>query len=445
MNSDNRNSCVQYFKKREGFQRAFLEMKKKWKRQGKIAGKIKISNATEEEKKEIGGFLGKIYWDTDIEFKFVTFEEALGRTKFAEVSLLELLEGYFEEKMISNQEYKESEEMRKELFWKEIEQWIRGNNSKENDFKEAAQWLQKLHTEKNASYYNVMNLWKKDEEEAMVLLKRVCQAISVITSLEGEGMPLAVLAAKVSGNPHFFDRGQKASQFLIYAVCELTGLELPRNAEEIQGMYQSVGIDMDELSSTVVVYGLHMIKNGKVYTPLEAMEALGESMVLSMANLRDADRIYTQGEIVLAVENEMVYSHLLETCVKHQIPFICTSGQLSRAAQKVLKMLCEEGKIIYYSGDTDPEGLRIADGLWRKYPNQIRIWSMSEEDYLKSISEEEISAQRLEKLSSIENPVLVKTAEVMKKKARAGYQENILDELKNFSSKFILKSLYKPE
>lgn len=84
---------------------------------------------------------------------------------------------------------------------------------------------------------------------------------------------------------------------------------------------------------------------------------------------------------------------------------------------------------IYYSGDTDPEGIRIADRLWRKYGDRIRVWRMSAEDYVKSISEEKIGNLSMKKLETVENPVLRETAKEVRKKKRAGYQENILKDL----------------
>jgi hypothetical protein len=91
--------------------------------------------------------------------------------------------------------------------------------------------------------------------------------------------------------------------------------------------------------------------------------------------------------------------------------------------------LLDSGAEIYYSGDTDPDGIRIADRLWKKYGDRIHVWRMSEEDYVKSLSEEEIGNVSIKKLETVENPVLRKTAKEVRKKKRAGYQENILKDL----------------
>ena len=47
--------------------------------------------------------------------------------------------------------------------------------------------------------------------------------------------PLAVLAAEISGNPHYFDRGLAAGQLLIQAICCITQSDLPENAWQVGG------------------------------------------------------------------------------------------------------------------------------------------------------------------------------------------------------------------
>ena len=102
---------------------------------------------------------------------------------------------------------------------------------------------------------------------------------------------------------------------------------------------------------------------------------------------------------------------------------------LRSAAVKLISFLLDSGAEIYYSGDIDPDGIRIADRLWRKYGDRIRVWRMSRRDYERSLSEEVIGNISMKKLETVENPILRETAGEVRKKKRAGYQENILKEL----------------
>ena len=145
-----------------------------------------------------------------------------------------------------------------------------------------------------------------------------------------------------------------------------------------------------------------------------------------MENLQELTAVQPTGSKVYIVENEMVFSYLLKSLEQRNVTLLCTSGQLRSAAVKLLPFLLDSGAEIYYSGDIDADGIRIADRLWRKYGNRIHMWRMSESDYEKSLSEEELGSISLKKLEIVENPVLRETAEALRKKKRAGYQENIL-------------------
>ena len=51
---------------------------------------------------------------------------------------------------------------------------------------------------------------------------------------------------------------------------------------------------------------------------------------------------------------------------------------------------------------------------------------MDKNDYLTSISNEEISNQRLTLLDKIENPILKETSLLLKENKKAAYQENMI-------------------
>lgn len=51
---------------------------------------------------------------------------------------------------------------------------------------------------------------------------------------------------------------------------------------------------------------------------------------------------------------------------------------------------------------------------------------MNKDDYLASISNEEVSAQRLSLLDKIENPILKETSILLKENKKAAYQENMI-------------------
>jgi len=68
-----------------------------------------LEHCTEEEKKSVGRFLGRIIEGDCIEYSLVEFEDALKKTRYSDVSFLELMETYFGESLVSNQERREIE------------------------------------------------------------------------------------------------------------------------------------------------------------------------------------------------------------------------------------------------------------------------------------------------------------------------------------------------
>ena len=53
--------CVSFFRKNRGYARLFEEMRKKYKKYGKLAGKVSLEGASEEECLAIGGILGAVW------------------------------------------------------------------------------------------------------------------------------------------------------------------------------------------------------------------------------------------------------------------------------------------------------------------------------------------------------------------------------------------------
>lgn len=423
---DRRNECVQYFRERAGFHRGFLEMRKKWKSYGKVAGKIKIKSATQEEKKALGSILGRRYWEEDVEFPFSDFEKALKETRFRDVPLTVLLEDYFGETLITNQEKKAQEEQQKEDFWSCITEWLEGRGA---EAASALSWVRVMAEQKQYGYTVVMGLWKNSAAEAEMLIRNVSEACIMIGEAKEEGIPLAVLAAKITGNPHYFDRGQNGAALLLQAVCLAADRKVPADAAGLHQVYREAGIVTDEIASTVAFYRLHMRKQGKNCEILEAFCRTRELGILSFANLTGAETAWAEAGCAYVVENEMVFSYLVNCFKDTEVTILCTSGQLSGAAQRLIRMLCENGTEIYYSGDMDPEGIGIAERLWRKYPQNIHIWRMDPQDYFDALSEEKIEGWRMKKLQNITHPVLRETSYNIQKNGKASYQENLLEKL----------------
>ena len=420
----NNRECADYFRQQPGYDRIFKKMREKWKSYGRSAGKIWLRNATESERRALEGILGKSLLESDIHFTLTEFEESLQKTRFAPVMLKELLEEYFGEELFTNKEHTAKQQNKKELFFRQLE-----NDCRQQQLEESvARWIQESRENQKWGYSILVSEWNKQERNALILGRNVQRAFDLILKREEE-IPLAVLAAEVTNNPHYFDRGTVAGNLLVHAFCFMEKCDFPQNAYAWRQLLAAAGVEPDHFSNTVIAYGIGLETENGMHPAYEAFKQLDEAYTITSYNLKRITGAYSEKRIVYVVENEMVFSYLLDHLQEKNVSMLCTSGQLHTAALELIHLLVQSGSRIIYSGDLDPEGMIIADKLWQKYPRNVVLWRMSPEDYQKSRSEEDIEKRRLEMLKSIENPLLKSTAIELERVKKAGYQENLLKEL----------------
>ena len=450
--------CAEYFKSQAAYCRCFEELWKKWRSYGRSAGRITLRGASEAERRAVGGIIGKVFYGEDIRFSVSEFEAGLQKTRFAPVDLKELLELYFGETLCSRAEQQEAAEKLKASFWKGLQESVLVQNGCESA---AYAWLAEMLEQRKYGYLILNREYGKDPRQAKVLACHITEALQKLEDgkqQESFEVPLAVFASDISGNPHYFDRGTTAGMLLMQAVCWFEKAEVPENSYTWRELMQRVGILPDNLSSMLHAYGLRLYLGENVHPAYDAFCRLHQPCVITMENLRKVTAAEPLGKCVYIVENEMVFSYLVEHLNRssyqkaggnethlimepqenteekegikaYRYTLLCTSGQPRAAAQQLISLLLKNGASICYSGDIDPDGIGIADRLWQKFGDSIRIWRMSPEDYEKSRSAEQITAVGRAKLEHIAHPLLRRTAERVKEEGLAGYQENLLEEL----------------
>lgn len=426
MNND--RECAAYFRSRKAYERCMKELLKKWKSYGKTAGRITLKQTTEEERRAIGGIVGRAFYEETIHFSFSEFEKGLQKTRFAPVNIEKMLEAYAGKSLKTNRELQEEDQFRREKFLKTNQFYFREKAGADSL---AFQWIEELLSSKKYGYSLLMREYGKDALQAEEIFRHTGRALIKLEEMEtsGEELPLAVFAAELSDNPHYFDRGTAAGLLLVHAICFREKRGLPENTHEWRELLEDVGIVPDNISSQVHVCGLRLKKGESWHPAYEAFYENGEPCVVTMENLKDITEAKAIDNQVYVVENEMVFSYLTSSEKKKACTILCTSGQLRSAAVKLLDFLVKSGASVYYSGDTDPDGLGIADRLWQKFQASVHIWRMGPEDYEKSLSGEAVGRFGLAKLEQLKHPVLRETAEYIRREKKAGYQENLLEEL----------------
>ncbi|MDO5573787.1 MAG: TIGR02679 domain-containing protein [bacterium] len=423
---DNLKECAAYFKSRSEWKRPFELFRRKWESMGKTSGKIVLKNCTSEERLAIGKMMGKVYYEHDVTISLTEFENMLQTTRFASVKLHELLEVYFERKIRSKQERKQEKEKKREEFFSNCIEYFACKEEKEKN--NVLKWILDMKEKQIGGFTLVLHELQVNEESARKMLYTTGNALIKAFRNE-EYIPLAVIAAQVSGNPHYLDRGSTFGNLFMQGICSIQGREYPKSAVEWKERLLGAHILPDDISSMVTTLGIHLQIGEHIHPAVEAFCSMREPLILTALNLREVSSAWVDTKRVYIVENEMVFSYLAGRIGENKTALMCTSGQIRNAAFEVIDLLIKNDTEIYYSGDMDPEGMGIADRLWRKFPERVRIWRMSAEDYQNAVSNEKIEERSLTMLGNLMNPQLKQTAEVILQKKRAAYQENILEDL----------------
>ncbi len=414
-----------FFKSRRGYYRIFKGIRDKYKSLGRIGGIVKLVNLTDDEREVLSNHFKRDYSRSkSASIDVSAFEQSLKHTRFEGYSLLEILEAYFGEKITSKKEDLDNYQTEKEKFFKELYLTFEG--------RESAKWIQSICEGKAVGVRAINRRYDRDKDALKKDIALVCNAIDSLPVYSGEKMRFSVFASRITRNPHGFDIGTECGNMFKWALCTVMGTGEVKGPEEIAELYYRAGILIDEVSNYVTLSGLIAYKKGVPDAVFEAAYHSSQVLQVPLLQLSKIDDVRSPVNKVYVVENPEVFAELLDTCQKRENripPLVCTFGQPKLSSLVLLDMLYKNKTKIYYSGDFDPEGLSIADRLYKRYQGYLYLWRYSVDDYEKALSDEMINAKRLSLLKGIKAEELKIVAKKMAIIKKAGYQELLIQEL----------------
>ena len=413
--------AIIYFKKYPVFHKIFSGFRKKYESLGHLGGTVIIKNLTNDEKMQLSGFFQKdFYKNKTISITMQRMQKALKNSKFESLEWIDIFEGYFEHKMIWKKEVLQRENEKQELFFDQILKEIKSDLVRE--------WLDDRISEQSTIYQRLQKEYKNSPEGLKVLLRSIETGITNLPVFFDQKEKLAVYAAQVTGNPHFFDSNTTAEMFLFDFISyhfhtqneeELTDIEY-RNQQ-----YYAAGIIRDDLSNYVIVYGIHAKDNDcTLHSGIEGFFDRKEPVLLTLYTLSKLSEIYGEKEIYI-LENPAVFSWLCQQYPEKS--FVCTNGQLRFSAFVLLDQLSRTSKL-FYAGDYDPEGLLIAQKLKLRYKERLTLWNYSVDLYEQNLSDVILNERRLKQLDQIFIEELQEIKKDMKHQKKAAYQESMLED-----------------
>lgn len=423
------NEAVEYFKKKPVYEKLFNEFKKKYESHGKIGGIAVLTGLNTGDKEDISGFLMKDFTsEEEVRVSAKLFEKALLKSRFSGLTILDIITHYFGIKLRTNKEKSEEDVGKRAEYLAELTGYTDKAYIKE--------WLTGVFCGDVSGTVVIARSYNADKSELKIILQKLIKAIPMLPYFQGGKKKelLAVFAAQTAGNPHFFDDNTLAGNLLTAFLRDYFrfGYEDDLSeAENRSNVLFKAGLIKDTLSNDVIAYGIRgRCVDGSLHQGMEGFLHQKEPVKLSLLTLANLEETFTNSvdRRVYIVENPAVFSIL--TSRFPEKAFICSYGQIRRAVFMLLDLF-DKNTVFSYAGDFDPEGLLIAERLKKRYGDRLTFWKYEPEMYIKYISEEKLTMQRIKKLDGVRDAALLKIAELMREEGRAAYQESMLEEYVN--------------
>ncbi len=412
--------AVEFFRGEPGFHRLFLLMKKKYQSLGRIGGTVKLDGFSFEEKEALGAFFGKdFHQESTPSVSLKMFAEQLEKTRFAGIPLVTLLENYFGEDITTNQEKRETDRKKKEEFFQNII----------HQYPEQARLLSFI-AESAPQNRFIHIAYSQDREHLETVLKNVCTALQHLPK-KGDYERLSIFSQKVLKDPHAFDLHTFQGKVFLHALQFYSDQDYDLSSvEEVNELLQSFGILREDILNFVTCAGILTETEQGIHSVFASAVKTNTVLNVPLREILKLKRAYpAKGQTVFVVENSGVFSALLDLFPDAFPPLICTNGQFKLASLMLIDLIIQEGCQIYYSGDFDPEGLKMAQRLKERNQEHIHLWHFQLEDYLASSPEVLLSDDRVAKLETVTIEELQPIKEKMREIKKAGYQEEILKKL----------------
>ncbi len=445
------NEALGYFRQSPALERLLAGFREKYTSLGRVGGRVRLDGLKDADRESLGGLLGReLSQHDEVYVSAQEMEKALGQTRFASISLQDLVFAFAGGTVLSSREAKARYKAEKDRYFGELAQTC--------DITAGREWLEHLR-QKGAGSRSVHLAFDRDRDHLRVQLLQVLQALGEVPCAY-ERLP--VFAARITGDPHGFDLDAETGRLLLAALQYLAwGREEKTEKKEKTGdaektekacsgefsyadkgeLLASFGIIRDDILNFVPCTGLLAYENNEGKTPLLTWKhACAEQVVLNVP-LREIARlgavepalqaVSPPGEkVVFVAENAGVFSAILDQFAgcSHP-PLVCTHGQFNLAALMLLDLLVRGGSQIFYSGDFDPEGLQMARQLLRRYGDSAVPWRFTPRDYRNSSPPKPLSPGALKKLQSVTEANLLPVKEEILAMGKAGYQEQIIPAL----------------
>lgn len=210
--------------------------------------------------------------------------------------------------------------------------------------------------------------------------------VAVLDALPAGGIPLAQLAVRSTGDAHALDLDRPLATLVLSAIRATWysgGIDPSSPAEQRRALWDTAGVLVDELSSTVLALNLPAAPGSRLHGLTASAGDVGEPVVLTLRQLGRQQPRFRPAEVYVC-ENPTVLATAADRLGPTCPPLVCVNGQPSTAAMRLLVALAADGARLRYHGDFDWGGIRIANLLRSRVHWQP--WRYDVSAYLAAVS-----------------------------------------------------------
>ncbi|HEY8981432.1 MAG TPA: TIGR02679 family protein [Streptomyces sp.] len=210
-------------------------------------------------------------------------------------------------------------------------------------------------------------------------LTTVVQAIRTLARLVPPEQPWGrgELATLTTGSAHGLDDDTPLARLVLRGIALAHGTGFPADAPARRALWRTAGVTPDEVSSTVLTYGLR--PTGPTWQEAALRERADHHLEthLTLRELRTLPLELPPGTRVRICENPRILEAAADS--RRTTPLICTSGSAATVVLTLLDTLAEAGCAFAYHGDFDWPGITLANRIIGRYSAQP--WRMRTDDY----------------------------------------------------------------
>ncbi|MFC3575617.1 TIGR02679 family protein [Streptomyces yaanensis] len=185
------------------------------------------------------------------------------------------------------------------------------------------------------------------------------------------------LATRTTGSAHGLDDGTLLARLVLRGIALAQDVEFPTDAPGRRALWRRASVTPDEVSSTVLTYGLR--PTGGTWQE-RALSERADHHLETHLTLRELRTLYLElppHTRIHVCENPRVVEAAADAgCTA---PLICTSGSATTVVLTLLDTLAASDCDFAYHGDFDWPGIALANRIMQRYGAQP--WRMTAADY----------------------------------------------------------------